>query len=458
MPSFSVGDSLLSHYGHRLPALEQRFLVASLMTHRLPSAQLVFVSSTQPDAAVMEYYRRLGPHPERFADAVQVVSVDDPAPRAVAAKLLQRPDLLDDLRRLVAGRPAVLEPWNVTEDEMAVAEALDMPINGTAPQLRRLGFKSEGRRLLRAAGVPVPFGVEDVRSVDDIVRAVTRVRTARPRVREVVVKHDDSGAGDGNALIGVADARGAPAPSEAVAAQVADLPTWYLDDLARGGVVEERITGEQSRSPSAQLDILPDGRVVVLATHEQQLGGDSGQVFMGCQFPADSDYAPQLAEHASRVGAELAGRGALGRVAIDFVAARRPGDGWSVYGLEMNLRRGGTTHPYSVLRNLVPGRYDAVNGQWIADMDRRPRTYLCSDNEVDDSWLGLSPQVALDAVRAAGAEFDQHTGTGTVLHSLPGLSIDGRIGITAIAVDASAAHALTATARRALNECAAQPS
>jgi hypothetical protein len=456
MPSFSVGDSLLSHYGHRLPALEQRFLVASLMTHRLPSAEFVFVSSTPVDESVLQYYRRLGPCPERFAATVQVVSVDDSAPRAVAAKLLLRPDLLDTLRRLVEGRPAVLAPWNVTEDEMAVAEALNIPIDGSSPDLRGLGFKSEGRRLLRAAGVPVPFGVENVRSVDEVVGAIGEVQAARPGVREVVIKHDDSGAGDGNAVLNVVDGDGWPASPATVAARVEQLPDWYLTDLAKGGVVEERIIGADFRSPSAQIDILPDGQVLVLATHEQELGGDSGQVFMGCRFPADPQYAPELADHAANVGTELARRGVLGRVAIDFVASSDGSGTWSVYALEMNLRRGGTTHPYSALRNLVPGRYEAADGQWVAHADDKARTYVCSDNEMDDRWLGLSTQDTLQAVLEAGVEFDHQTGTGTVLHSLPGLAIDGRIGMTAIATDIPSAQALAAKARQAINQLAAR--
>ena len=54
-------------------------------------------------------------------------------------------------------------------------------------------------------------------------------------------------------------------------------PTAYLRKLAaHGGVVEERITGRDLRSPSVQLEITPAGAVTLLSTHDQILAvGDA---------------------------------------------------------------------------------------------------------------------------------------------------------------------------------------
>jgi hypothetical protein len=40
-----------------------------------------------------------------------------------------------------------------------------------------------------------------------------------------------------------------------------------------------------------QLRITPDGRVELLSTHDQLLGGPSGQSYLGCMFPADPGTA-----------------------------------------------------------------------------------------------------------------------------------------------------------------------
>ena len=49
----------------------------------------------------------------------------------------------------------------------------------------------------------------------------------------------------------------------------------------------------------------------------------------------------------------------LGRFAIDFVVVRDAAGGWTPYAIELNLRKGGTTHPFLTLQFLTDGRYDA---------------------------------------------------------------------------------------------------
>jgi hypothetical protein len=205
--------------------------------------------------------------------------------------------------------------------------------------------------------------------------------------------------------------------------------------------VEERIAGTRFSSPSAQVDIRPSGEVVVLATHEQVLGGDGGQVYLGCRFPADPAYAPELAVHAAKIGEQLAKAGALGRLSVDFVTAADAVGAWQVFAIEVNLRKGGTTHPYAALRNLAPGRYDTATGQWITD-DGSSRAYTSTDNLVDERWLGLDPLDVIDWIARDGLQFDPVTKTGTVLHMLSGLGVDGRFGVTAIAKTPAEADAM----------------
>ena len=89
------------------------------------------------------------------------------------------------------------------------------------------------------------------------------------------------------------------------------------------------------------------------------------------------------------------------------------------------------THPYSALRNLVPGRYDDDGARWIT-ADGSERSYWSTDNLLDPSWQGLRPSVVIDQLAVEGLEFDIETGTGVVLHMLSCLAIDGRLGLTAI--------------------------
>ena len=453
LPAFSLADSLLSHYATRLGAYEHRYLLSALMLPRIPGCQLVFVTCQAPEPEVLEYYDRLAsPHrPGGLLERLHVVTVDDASPRPVSAKLLDRPDLVRRLRRLTEGRLTLIEPWNVTATEVEVARALGAPLNGTDPELWPLGFKSAGRRLFHEVGVPTPVGIEDVHDLAGVGEAVARIRRTRPRLGGVVVKHDNSGAGDGNVVVAVRDTSGHRiGPADLVGALQGSLPQWYITDLGAGAVVEELVAGRDLRSPSAQVDVLPDGSVRVLSTHEQILGGDNGQVYSGCRFPADPVYAARLGEYAVAVGQWLANRGARGRLGVDFLAVRRRG-GWDVRALEVNLRKGGTTHPFAALRHLAPGSYDVVTGRYDLADGTGTRCYRSSDGFMDPSWTTLTPAQVIGAVAAAGIEFDPDRRTGVVLHMLSCLRVDGRLGVTAIAADHDEVERLYATTERVVS-------
>ena len=84
LPSFSLGESLLSHYEDRIPALEHRYLLGLFMLNRLEHASMVLVVSEAPAPEVLDYYVSLLP-PERRATVrrrLHVLEVPDAgAPR-----------------------------------------------------------------------------------------------------------------------------------------------------------------------------------------------------------------------------------------------------------------------------------------------------------------------------------------------------------------------------------------
>ena len=151
----------------------------------------------------------------------------------------------------------------------------------------------------------------------------------------------------------------------------------------------------------------------------------------------------------------LAAAGALGRASIDFAAAQDAAGRWTVRALEINLRKGGTTHPYSVLRHVAPGRYDVAAGCWRAE-DGTARCYSATDNLVDPAWTGLPPGRAIGAVASSHLGFDRSRGTGVVLHMLSGLGIDGRVGLTAIGRDPDEAEQMREATENAIARAAAE--
>ena len=230
----------------------------------------------------------------------------------------------------------------------------------------------------------------------------------------------------------------------------------YMDMLAEhGGVVEERIQGEEFRSPSAQLRVTPLGKVELLSTHDQMLGGPSGQTYLGARFPADPAYAVTIMRDAAKIGHRLAREGVLGRFALDFVAVRQKNGEWDTYAIEINLRKGGTTHPFLTLQFLTDGAYDAEAGVFITPAGQQ-KSFVASDHLDSPYYRGLGPSDIFDIVAWNGLHFDQRSQTGVVFHMLSALGEYGRLGLTAVGNTSTEADALYNRAVEAL-DAAARP-
>jgi hypothetical protein len=219
-----------------------------------------------------------------------------------------------------------------------------------------------------------------------------------------------------------------------------------------GAVVEEFIEGQGKRSPSVQGFIHPDGTVEILSTHEQILGGKDNQVYLGATFPADAAYREELQRIGRAVGAKLAAHGAMGRFAVDALAVPRAAGGWDLHALEINLRQGGTTHPYETARLLTGAHYDEETGL-LVDRNGHPKFYMATDNVVHDGLKGMTPAEFLARARAAGLKFDQGSETGPVFHLMGALEL-GKVGFTAIAGSPQEAEAMYQETERAIERIA----
>ncbi len=440
VPSLSLESTI---QGVRQQAYEERFLFLLLLL-RQPRARLVYVTSLAIHPDVIDYYLDLLPgviamHAKR---RLHLVTPNDGSARPLTAKLLDRPDLLTQIRALVPDtHRAHLVPFNTTPLERDLALALDIPMYGADPRLVWLGSKSGSRRVFMEAGVPHPHGVEDVRSESDLVRAIVSMRSTEPALSTVIVKLNEGVSGEGNATVDLTGVprSGAPSEAEAVTERVRAMRlelsgAAYADFIGtlseRGGIVEERIAGSSFSSPSAQLRITPLGEVEALSTHDQVLGGPSGQMYLGCRFPADLGYGPAIMREALKVGERLRSYGVLGRFAVDFVAVRSDGD-WRVYAIEINLRKGGTTHPFLTLQFLTDGAYDADAGVF-----RTPRgdakCFVATDHLESPAYCGLTHDDLFDLAVTKGLHFDPSRQTGIVLHMMNALTELGLVGLTAV--------------------------
>jgi hypothetical protein len=449
-----------------LQAMEERFLFM-LFLLRQPNARMVYVTSRPILPDVIDYYLGLLPG---IIPAHARARLFNPVPhdgtvRPLSLKLLERPRLLARIRGLVPDPArAHLVPYNTTELERDLALRLGIPMYGADPAHFALGTKSGCRKLFARAGVSFPLGAEDLRTADDVVAALGRVRAARPALRSAMVKHDEGVSGAGNAVVDLAGlpAPGAPGEAAALHERVRAMKfesgrqryETYMAKLEElGGVVEERVVGDEIRSPSVQLRITPLGQLEVLSTHDQVLGGPSGQSYLGCRFPADAGYARLITEDAVKVGRELVKEGVLGRFAFDFVVVRS-GATWTPYAIELNLRKGGTTHPFLTLQFLTDGTYDPDTATFTAPSGR-VKCFVATDHLESELYRGLLPEDVFGMVVRHGLHFNQTTQTGIVLHMLTALSERGRLGLTAVGESHAQADEIYQRAVRVLDQDAA---
>ncbi len=425
---------------------EERLLFTTLLLRR-PDLRIVYLTSLPVDEAIVEYYLRFVPDPVHARRRLAMVALDDPSPVPLTEKLLTRPDLVDHVRRL-AGPPeqAYLLPFNVTMAEEALADALDLPVFGPHPDLVPLGSKTGSRRVARRAGVPVLEGSEALYSLDEVERAVADLRARRPEAEAVVVKLNDGFSGQGNALIDLAGLTSPlPMSSTTFCAAKESWPSFAAKIAKGGAIVEELVRREGTVSPSVQVRIAPDGSFDVVSTHDQILGGPSNHVYLGCRFPAAPAYRLDIQRAGVAVAEVLAGEGVIGSFGIDFLLV--PGDGGPrLYLSEINLRMGGTTHPFWMTRLATGGRYDPRTGELVAG--GRAKSYWATDNLKSEHLVGCTPAEVIEAVDRAGLAFDPATGTGIALHLLGALPQFGKMGATCIADSPDDADALAAELAR----------
>ena len=283
VPSMSI-DAIDS--GAVVQAYEERFLFLLLLL-RQPRARLIYVTSRTILPSIIDYYLDLLPGviPSHARQRLFLPSPMDGSVRPLSEKLLERPRLIERIRSLIMDPDrAHLVPFNTTNREKELALQLGIPMYGADPKFFPLGTKSGCRKIFMDEDVPFPLGREDIGSKEDLVDAIAQMRRTKPSIKQVMVKLNEGVSGEGNAVI---DLMGLPAPGDSKEVSMLDdrlramkfeskgaTYDSYMKKLQeRKGVVEERIVGEEFRSPSVQLRVTPLGKVELLSTHDQLLGG-----------------------------------------------------------------------------------------------------------------------------------------------------------------------------------------
>lgn len=458
VPSLSVNQEELAKVTGA--AFYEERLLFAMIRLRNPNARLIYVTSQPVHPDIIDYYLDLleGVPLRQARERLQMLSVLDNSARPLTEKILERPRFLQRMRRLI-GDPqrAYLTCYNSTERERQLALALDVPLNGLDPDHLVHGSKSGNRRIFAEAKVRHPAGSEGLYSANDIVNALIELGRQRPDVKRAVVKLNEGFGGEGNGIFRYPAAR---EDREEVRSALDDLQWTSSTETSKsflrkfrtmGGIVEELVIAEDIRSPSVQMRIAPDGEPMLVSSHEQVLGGTTGQSYLGCRFPADDTYRQLLLEEAKKIGRVLADKGVLGRFAIDFLVNRSATGTWQAHAIEINLRMGGTTPPFHALEFLTGGRLDPVSGLFMT-ADGVAKYYSATDNLKSPAYRGLLPEDLFEIIAKRRLGFRHAAGTGALFHMIGALSQYGKIGMTCIANSPAAAQELFERTTLALDD------
>ncbi len=446
VPSLSMNQEELSKV--KGVSLYEERLMFSLIRLRHPRARVVYVTSQPIHHDIVDYYLNLlAGVPARHASSrLHMLCVHDATPRPLTEKILERPRLIQRIREL-AGDPssAYLTCFNSSELERLLAVEVGVPLNGVDPALLEHGTKSGCRKVFKKAGVNLPAGFEDLFTRAEVVEALDELWAMRPRLEKAVLKLNEAFAGTGNAILSLPPER----PADRVKRhdlldRVIDNAAWstadetapaFLRKLAgMGGIVEEFVTGREVKSPSVQMRINPNGRLEHVSNHDQVLGGPTGQSYLGCRFPADPAYRIVIQEQADKIGQVLCDYGVISRFGIDFMVAKNDDGSWTSWAIEINLRMGGTTHPFMALQLLTGGELDRSSGVFLTPTGV-PKTYYSTDNLMSPAYRGLLPDDLVDILTMHKLHFHQGTQTGVIFHMIGALSQYGKIGVTCVGND-----------------------
>jgi hypothetical protein len=451
-------------------------LLCSLIRLRNPNTHLVYVTSHPVHPSIVDYYLELLPGiPSSHARSrLKLFSAYDASRKPLTQKLLERPRLLAKIRRAMDTEKGYMTCFNTTHLEQELSLALDLPLLALDPDLLHWGTKSGSREIFHRCGIPHPIGSELVFTEYDLAAVIADVWEQDPQLQRLVVKLNQGFSGEGNALLDLRSlhslAPGQASSQDRIRGILLALnrlsfqcptETWdhFLGKVhTLGAIAEAFIEGNHKQSPSVQARITPLGEVEILSTHDQELGGPDGQIFLGCTFPAKVDYRLEIQEMGQRIGEELADLGALERFSVDFIAVPKNLNGettWKLNAIEINLRKGGTTHPMMAMKMLTEGCFNPQDGLFYTKQEQ-VRYYRSTDNLQKPAYKGLLPSDLMDIIVSRRLHFNSISGVGAAFHLMGCLSEYGKLGLTAIGTSPAHAHEIYQQVVEALDESTAK--
>lgn len=418
--------------------------------------KIVYVASAGFNEKLFDYYIRLvSTSDEDFAekkDRLTYISINDSTNDALTRKILKNEKFSDKIKRYISDpKKTVLRCYNPTEVERKLAVKLGVPLFGSKEKFDFVGTKSGGRQIFKLAKTNLLPGYNNIKNFKELAIDMIKLAQKNPKLEKMMIKRNYSSSGKGNCLffwqkfIDENNTNLKNTSAEVVAKLIlkkfdeycsfqnvnATYPEYKKRFNDSGGIVEAYAEGDIVFSPSTQILITNQKKGVVASTHEQILGGPDKQVYLGCTFPSKASHRKLIIKEGEKIANCLAQKGVVGNFAIDYVVTYdKEMNNPVVYPIEINLRKGGTTHPFRIAFYLTGAKYNHKTG--MLQYGNTPVYYLAMEFIESPKYVGLDPMELINIVANSKISFNRNTKKGALVY-MPGMIHDyGRFGAICI--------------------------
>lgn len=431
---------------------EERFLFF-LFLLKYQKTRLVYVTSKTLNPNLIDYYLEMifsGEEDKNDAKKrLFLISTQNIKYVSLAQKILESPQTIKKIKSaLLNPKTAHLRCYNSTGFEERLSLKLGIPLYAASEKTKIFGTKSAGKDIFKQAEANVIPGINRLKKIRELSRAIVELAKTYPKCARFLIKLEDKSAGAGNKVfnwhkylenLDIEQTDRIENISEMIyeeflkyLRQKKGKLSQYLRDFKRsGGMIELYLEAAKVTSPSVQMRITPGKNLKTLSTHEQILSGLKGK-YIGCAFPAKKAYRQEIISQAKKIGQKLIKKGIVGRFAIDFLVLNNPTKKIKrkIYPIEINIRKGGTTHPYELTTLVTGAHYREEDGLLYAG--KKPIFYFASDNIKNEKYAKLTTEKLIALVKNSSLNYDPKKKKGVILHLLGTVEKLGRIGATCI--------------------------
>lgn len=438
IPSLTMGG-LLQEFYSGITHYEERYLY-QIFHLKDPKTKLVIVMSEGGSKILKEYFiaqisEVLGLLKDDIKKRLKIIEIPNSENTPLIERLLKSKTHINQLKNCIVDKEnTYLRYYRVTEQEIELSKILDIPYYGLSPQSFFINGKSGAKELFKKAGVPFPKGSNNLLKVKDVYTNVVKLSESSKNSL-YLLKINNEGAGVGIVELDLNN-KEAISSYKSFTNHLSSLLPFSFQSFEKafekeGGILEEKMVGEKVASPSIQYEIYPSGKIVELSTHLQDMHGTE---YVGALFPAPCSYRHDIAKMGMRIAKQAYMYGAQGKLAIDFIVTKNKGQKkWNIYAIEINARKGGTTHPYNWAINLTNSAYNYKTGL-MSNGHHKIYYYVTDTYGLEFPKFKALKEVAfLNSLKDSGLEFNLKTNTGVFVHMLSTLEESNKVGITIIA-------------------------